>query len=107
MYSERKKEMKQPFYKGICKKVFTMTPKKPNSALRKVALVALKDKSVMAYIPGIGHTLQTHSKVLIRHARKRDLPGVKYSIIRGVLDLKADITKAKSRSKYGTKKPVS
>ena len=95
---------KCPQKKGICLKVFTKTPKKPNSALRKVAKVRLSSKySVISYIPGIGHTLQEHSIVLVRGGRVKDLPGVKYHIIRGKYDLLGIYTRKTSRSKYGTK----
>lgn len=97
-------KVKKPQYSGICKKIYNMTPKKPNSALRKVAQVITRYGTVIAYIPGQGHSLQPHSKVLIRHGRKRDLPGVKFTIIRGVADFKGDFTKRNSRSKYGLNK---
>ena len=90
---------------GVCLRVFTRTPKKPNSALRKVAKVRLTTSSdISAYIPGEGHNLQEHSVVLIRGGRVKDLPGVKYHIIRGVLDSQGVIQRRQSRSKYGTKK---
>ena len=90
---------------GVCLRVFTRTPKKPNSALRKVAKVRLTNSvDVSAYIPGEGHNLQEHSVVLIRGGRVKDLPGVKYHIIRGVLDSQGVIERRQSRSKYGTKK---
>lgn len=97
-----------PFKRGICLKVFTMTPKKPNSALRKVARVRLSNrKEITAYIPGIGHQLQAHSVVLVRGGRVRDLPGVKYHIVRGVLDTGGVEGRKKARSRYGTKKEKS
>jgi len=95
-----------PLKKGVCTKVFTTTPKKPNSALRKVARVRLTNGiEVTAYIPGIGHNLQEHHQVLVRGGRVKDLPGVKYHIVRGALDLNGVEGRKKSRSKYGTKKP--
>lgn len=95
---------KCPQLKGICLKVYTKTPKKPNSALRKVAKVRLSSRyTVITYIPGIGHTLQEHSIVLIRGGRVQDLPGVKYHIIRGKYDLLGILKRKTSRSKYGTK----
>ncbi len=94
-----------PFKKGICVKVFTVTPKKPNSALRKVARVKLSNgREVTAYIPGEGHNLQEHSMVLIRGGRVADLPGVRYHIVRGHLDTAGVEGRKQSRSKYGTKK---
>jgi small subunit ribosomal protein S12 len=93
-----------PQRKGICLKVYTKTPKKPNSALRKVAKVRLTSKyTIITYIPGIGHSLQEHSIVLIRGGRVQDLPGVKYHIIRGKYDLLGILKRKTSRSKYGTK----
>jgi small subunit ribosomal protein S12 len=95
-----------PFKRGVCTKVYTMTPKKPNSAVRKVAKVKLSNKmEVLAYIPGIGHNLQEHSVVMIRGGRVKDLPGVKYHIVRGKLDAAGTAKRNRSRSKYGTKKP--
>lgn len=95
---------KNPQKRGVCLYVKTMTPKKPNSALRKIAKVRLTNgKEVIAYIPGIGHNLQEHSIVLVRGGRVRDLPGVKYHIIRGVLDAGGVEGRKKSRSRYGTK----
>jgi len=95
-----------PFKRGICTKVFTTTPKKPNSALRKVARVKLSNgKEVTAYIPGEGHTLQEHSMVLIRGGRVKDLPGVRYHIVRGHLDTTGVENRKQSRSKYGAKRP--
>jgi len=95
-----------PFKRGICIKVFTVTPKKPNSALRKVARVKLSNgKEVTAYIPGEGHNLQEHSIVLIRGGRVKDLPGVRYHIVRGVLDTGGVEGRKQGRSKCGTKRP--
>lgn len=95
-----------PQKRGVCTRVFTTTPKKPNSALRKVARVRLSNGyEVNSYIPGIGHNLQEHSVVLIRGGRVKDLPGVRYHIIRGVLDLQGVNGRLRGRSKYGTKKP--
>jgi len=95
-----------PFKKGVCLKVFTVTPKKPNSALRKVARVRLTNgMEVTAYIPGEGHNLQEHSVVMIRGGRVKDLPGVRYHIVRGVLDAGGVEKRKQGRSKYGTKKP--
>ncbi|PKL19253.1 MAG: 30S ribosomal protein S12 [Spirochaetae bacterium HGW-Spirochaetae-5] len=95
-----------PQKRGVCTRVMTFTPKKPNSALRKVARVRLTNGiEVTAYIPGIGHNLQEHSAVLIRGGRVKDLPGVRYHIIRGTLDSLGVSDRRKSRSKYGTKRP--
>jgi len=94
-----------PFKRGVCVVVRTMTPKKPNSALRKVARVKLSNNvEVTAYIPGIGHNLAEHSVVLVRGGRVKDLPGVKYHIVRGVYDAAGVEGRKTSRSKYGTKK---
>ena len=94
------------FKRGVCVKVFTATPKKPNSAMRKVARVRLSNgMEVTAYIPGVGHTLQEHSVVVIRGGRVKDLPGVRYHIVRGVLDTTGVENRMKKRSKYGAKKP--
>ncbi|MGX7590906.1 30S ribosomal protein S12 [Candidatus Karelsulcia muelleri] len=94
-----------PQRRGVCLRVYTTTPKKPNSAMRKVARVRLSNgKEVNAYIPGEGHNLQEHSIVLIRGGRVKDLPGVRYHIIRGALDSLGVKDRKKSRSKYGTKK---
>ena len=102
----RPKVYASPFKRGVCLKVFTATPKKPNSALRKVARVRLTNgMEVTAYIPGEGHNLQEHSVVLIRGGKVRDLPGVRYHIVRGVLDTGGVEGKRQGRSKYGTKKP--
>ena len=93
-----------PQKRGVCTRVYTTTPKKPNSALRKVARVRLTNgMEVTAYIPGIGHNLQEHSIVLIRGGRVKDLPGVRYHIVRGTLDTTGTANRKKSRSKYGTK----
>jgi small subunit ribosomal protein S12 len=95
-----------PQKRGVCVRVYTTTPKKPNSALRKVARVRLTNGiEITAYIPGIGHNLQEHSVVLVRGGRVKDLPGVRYHIIRGTLDSLGVQDRRKSRSKYGTKKP--
>ena len=95
-----------PQRRGVCTRVFTITPKKPNSALRKVARVRLSNGiEANAYIPGIGHNLQEHSVVLIRGGRIKDLPGVRYHIVRGAKDTLGVDDRKKSRSKYGTKKP--
>ena len=97
---------KQPQKRGVCVKVYTTTPKKPNSALRKVARVRLSNgHEVTAYIPGEGHNLQEHSVVLIRGGRVKDLPGVRYHILRGNLDTQGVSTRKKRRSLYGAKKP--
>ena len=98
--------MKCPQRRGVCTRVSTVTPKKPNSALRKVARVRLTNGiEVTAYIPGEGHNLQEHSVVLVRGGRVKDLPGVRYHIIRGTLDAQGVEGRKKSRSKYGTKRP--
>jgi small subunit ribosomal protein S12 len=95
----------RPFLRGVCTKVTTVTPKKPNSALRKIARVRLTSgQEVTAYIPGEGHNLQEHSVVLIRGGRVKDLPGVRYHVIRGKLDTAGVENRKKSRSKYGAKK---
>jgi len=95
-----------PQKKGICTRVYTTTPKKPNSALRKVARVRLSNgQEVTCYIPGEGHNLQEHSVVLIRGGRVKDLPGVRYHILRGNLDTQGVTTRKQQRSKYGAKKP--
>ncbi|MFS7887023.1 30S ribosomal protein S12 [Helicobacter pylori] len=111
---ERKKVVKKtkspalvecPQRRGVCIRVYTTTPKKPNSALRKVAKVRLTSKfEVISYIPGEGHNLQEHSIVLVRGGRVKDLPGVKYHIVRGALDTAGVNKRTVSRSKYGTKK---
>lgn len=95
-----------PQKRGVCTRVYTTTPKKPNSALRKVARVRLTNQiEVTAYIPGIGHNLQEHSVVLIRGGRVKDLPGVRYHIIRGTLDASGVANRKQARSKYGAKRP--
>jgi len=95
-----------PQKRGVCIRVYTSTPKKPNSALRKVARVRLTNGiEVTSYIPGIGHNLQEHSVVLVRGGRVKDLPGIRYHIIRGTLDSSGVEDRRKSRSRYGTKKP--
>ena len=92
--------------RGVCLRVFTMTPKKPNSALRKVARVRLTNgREVNAYIPGVGHNLQEHSVVLVRGGRVKDLPGVRYHIVRGTLDTTGVSDRHRGRSKYGAKRP--
>jgi len=94
-----------PFKRGVCVKVTTMTPKKPNSALRKIAKVRLSNgQEVTAYIPGVGHNLQEHSVVMLRGGRVKDLPGVRYHIIRGKLDTQGVSGRKRSRSKYGAKR---
>lgn len=113
--SERSKAQKKtkspalkqcPQRRGVCTRVYTTTPKKPNSALRKVARVRLTSGfEVTAYIPGIGHNLQEHSVVLIRGGRVKDLPGVRYHIIRGTLDAQGVKDRKQGRSKYGAKRP--
>ena len=110
--NKKKKKTKSPALKscpqrrGVCTRVYTTTPKKPNSALRKVARVRLTSGfEVTAYIPGIGHNIQEHSVVLIRGGRIKDLPGVRYHVIRGTLDSAGVKDRKQSRSKYGTKKP--
>ena len=101
----RPKFYPSPFKRGVCLKVFTVTPKKPNSALRKVARVRLTNgMEVTAYIPGEGHNLQEHSIVLIRGGRVKDLPGVRYHVVRGVLDTTGVEGRKQERSKYGSKK---
>lgn len=95
-----------PQRRGVCTRVYTTTPKKPNSALRKVARIRLTNKmEVTAYIPGVGHNLQEHSIVLIRGGRVKDLPGVRYHIVRGALDTLGVADRKQGRSKYGAKKP--
>ena len=95
-----------PQKRGVCTRVYTTTPKKPNSALRKVARVKLTNGiEVTAYIPGIGHNLQEHSVVLVRGGRVKDLPGVRYHLVRGTLDAAGVNDRNQARSKYGTKKP--
>lgn len=108
-YNSQKKSysnLSSPQKRGVCTAVRTMTPKKPNSALRKVARVRLTNNiEVTSYIPGEGHNLQEHSVVLIRGGRVKDLPGVRYHIIRGTLDTQGVANRGQSRSKYGTKRP--
>jgi len=95
-----------PQKRGVCTRVFTTTPKKPNSAMRKVARIRLTNNiEVTGYIPGIGHNLQEHSIVLIRGGRVKDLPGVRYHVVRGSLDCEGVEERMKGRSKYGSKKP--
>lgn len=95
-----------PQKRGVCTRVYTVTPKKPNSALRKVARVRLQNKmEVICYIPGVGHNLQEHSIVLVRGGRVKDLPGVRYHIVRGTLDTQGVTDRKQGRSKYGTKMP--
>ncbi|RJY08945.1 30S ribosomal protein S12 [Aurantiacibacter aquimixticola] len=95
-----------PQKRGVCTRVYTTTPKKPNSALRKVAKIRLTNqREIIAYIPGEGHNLQEHSVVLIRGGRVRDLPGVRYHVLRGVLDTQGVKDRRQSRSKYGAKRP--
>ena len=95
-----------PFKRGVCLKVFTATPKKPNSALRKVCRVRLTNgMEVTAYIPGEGHNLQEHSVVVIRGGRVKDLPGIRYHVVRGVLDMTGVEGRKQQRSKYGAKRP--
>ena len=108
-YNSRKKKLtdaRAPQKRGVCTVVKTVTPKKPNSALRKVARVRLSNGyEVTSYIPGIGHNLQEHSVVLIRGGRVKDLPGVRYHIIRGTLDAQGVAGRLQARSKYGAKRP--
>lgn len=95
-----------PQRRGVCTRVYTTTPKKPNSALRKVCRVRLTNQiEITAYIPGIGHNLQEHSIVLVRGGRVKDLPGVRYKVIRGALDAAAVNNRKQSRSRYGAKRP--
>ena len=97
---------RQPLKRGVCTKVYTTTPKKPNSALRKVARVRLSNGfEVTAYIPGEGHNLQEHSVVMIRGGRVKDLPGVRYHVVRGTLDTQGVGNRKQRRSKYGAKRP--
>ena len=110
--SQKKKKTKSPALKscpqkrGVCTRVSTVTPKKPNSALRKVARVRLTNGiEVTAYIPGVGHNLQEHSAVLVRGGRVKDLPGVRYHIVRGALDTLGVDGRKRGRSKYGSKRP--
>ena len=102
----RPTDSRSPQKRGVCTSVKTVTPKKPNSALRKVARVRLSNGiEVIAYIPGIGHNLQEHSVVMIRGGRVKDLPGVRYHIIRGILDTSGVADRGQARSKYGAKRP--
>ncbi len=102
----RTRDSQGPFRRGVCLKVSTTTPKKPNSALRKIARVRLTNgMEVTAYIPGIGHNLQEHSIVMIRGGRVKDLPGVRYHVVRGVLDASGVAERRRGRSKYGAKRP--
>ena len=97
----------RPFLRGVCIKVTTVTPKKPNSALRKITRVRLTSgQEVTAYIPGVGHNLQEHSVVLIRGGRVKDLPGVRYHVVRGKLDTTGVENRCQGRSRYGAKKPA-
>lgn len=99
-------QLSSPFKRGVCLQVKTMTPKKPNSALRKVARVRLTNgMEVTAFIPGEGHGLQEHSIVLIRGGRRKDLPGIRYQVVRGVLDTTGVEGRKQARSRYGAKKP--
>ena len=101
-----KKRLDAPQRRGVCTRVYTTTPKKPNSALRKVARVRLTNgMEITAYIPGEGHNLQEHSVVLVRGGRVKDLPGVRYHIVRGTLDSTGVSNRKQSRSKYGAKRP--
>ncbi|EPQ29705.1 uncharacterized protein PFL1_02925 [Pseudozyma flocculosa PF-1] len=96
----------KPFVKGVCSKIFTTKPKKPNSAIRKVARVKLSNgRSIIAYIPGEGHNLQEHSVVLVRGGRVQDTPGVRYHLVRGAQDFSGVANRTTARSKYGAKKP--
>jgi small subunit ribosomal protein S12 len=106
-YREKSRHMEScPQKRGVCTSVYTTTPKKPNSALRKVAKIRLTNGyEVIGYIPGEGHNLQEHSVVLIRGGRVKDLPGVRYHIIRGVLDTQGVAARKQRRSKYGAKRP--
>ena len=108
-YNSQKREyteVNSPQKRGVCTTVKTMTPKKPNSALRKVARVRLTNGiEVWGYIPGVGHNLQEHSVVLVRGGRVRDLPGVRYHVVRGTLDTQGVSGRGRSRSKYGAKRP--
>jgi small subunit ribosomal protein S12 len=107
-FSQRRERQPKgaPQKRGVCTQVRTMTPKKPNSALRKIARVRLTNQiEVTAYIPGEGHSLQEHSVVLVRGGRVKDLPGVRYHVVRGTLDAEGVTDRNQGRSKYGTKKP--
>ena len=97
-----------PQKRGVCMRVYTKTPKKPNSAIRKIAKTRLSNtREIIAYIPGEGHNLQEHSVVLVRGGRVKDMPGIKYKVIRGILDAQGLKQRKQGRSKYGTKKPKS
>jgi small subunit ribosomal protein S12 len=101
----RKKKTAAPQRRGVCTRVYTTTPKKPNSALRKVARVRLSSGTeITAYIPGVGHNLQEHSIVLVRGGRVKDLPGVRYKVVRGALDTSGVRERSQARSRYGAKK---
>ncbi len=103
---KKERALGSPFKQGVCLKVTTMTPKKPNSALRKIARVSLSNgMEVTAYIPGMGHNLQEHSIVLIKGGKTKDLPGLRYKIVRGVYDCQGVEARRKSRSSYGAKRP--
>lgn len=105
-FKKAQTDVASPQKRGVCTRVGTLTPKKPNSALRKYARVRLSNQiEVNAYIPGIGHNLQEHSVVLIRGGRVKDLPGVRYHVVRGTLDTSGVQDRRQGRSKYGTKKP--
>ncbi len=105
-YHRRYRWAPGPLKRGVCTRVYTTSPRKPNSALRKVARVRLSNRiEILAYIPGEGHNLQEHSVVLVRGGQVKDLPGVRYHIVRGVLDTAAVEDRNKARSRYGTKKP--
>ncbi len=107
-FQKENTNLSSPQKRGVCTRVGTMTPKKPNSALRKYARVRLSNGiEVTAYIPGIGHNLQEHSVVLVRGGRVKDLPGVRYHIVRGALDTAGVNDRKQGRSKYGTKRPKS
>ena len=96
-----------PQKRGVCLRVYTKTPKQPNSAIRKLAIIRLSNiREIIAYIPGEGHNLQEHSVVLVRGGRVKDMPGVKYKVVRGVLDSQGLKQRTQARSKYGTKKPT-
>ena len=109
LHRRRKETAKgAPFKQGVCLKVTTTTPKKPNSALRKIARVRLSNgMEVTAYIPGMGHNLQEHSIVLVKGGKTKDLPGVRYKVVRGVFDASGVEARRKGRSRYGAKKPKS
>lgn len=107
-YHRRYRRTVGPLKRGVCTRVYTAPPKKPNSALRKVARVRLSNRiEVLAYIPGEGHNLQEHSVVLVRGGRVKDLPGIRYHIVRGVLDTAGVDDRKQARSRYGTKRPKS